>query len=72
MIALCLVCLSRVIVVGTCVCNLQVPVIRENIIKRCEGKWKQIAKQQMNLFFDPPDEDICQQARKYVLSGWVR
>ena len=44
----------------------QVPEIRDNLLRRYDGKWKKIAKQQMKFFFNPSNAEIQEQARRYV------
>ena len=45
---------------------LQVPEIREEIVRANEGKWAKIAKKQMKTFFNPNKVDLRSQARRYV------
>merc|ERR1719277_1462985 len=44
----------------------QVPEIRDNVLRRNEGKWKKIAKNQMKFFFNPSDAEIREQARRWA------
>ena len=44
----------------------QVPEIRDNVLRKHEGKWKKIAKQQMKVFFNPSEAEIREQARRSV------
>jgi hypothetical protein len=47
--------------------SVQVPEIRDNLLRKDEGKWKKIAKQQMKFFFNPSDAEIREQARRLVV-----
>ena len=42
----------------------QVPEIRDNLLRKYEGKWKKIAKQQMRTVFNPSEAEIREQARR--------
>lgn len=44
----------------------QVPEIRDGLLKRYEGKWKKIAKQQMKSFFNPSEAQLREQARRWA------
>ena len=42
---------------------MQVPEIREKLVKENQGKWDKIAKYQKKAFFSPSAEDIKKQAK---------
>ncbi|KAL8558833.1 hypothetical protein ACOMHN_031762 [Nucella lapillus] len=44
----------------------QVPEIRDNLLKKYEGKWKKMAKQQMKFFFSPSQAEIREQAQRWA------
>ncbi|XP_076448502.1 zinc finger MYND domain-containing protein 10-like [Babylonia areolata] len=44
----------------------QVPEIRDNLLRKYEGKWKKIAKQQMKSVFNPSDTQIREQAKLWA------
>lgn len=44
----------------------QVPQIKDNILKKAGGKWKQIAVKQANSYFTPSDETIKTQAKRWA------
>ncbi|PVD24217.1 hypothetical protein C0Q70_14687 [Pomacea canaliculata] len=48
------------------ICVLQVPEIRNSVLKKYEGKWEKLAKEQIKSFFNPSEEEIKEQARRWV------
>ena len=42
---------------------MQVPEIREQLVKENQGKWDKIAKYQKKAFFSPSAQDIKKQAK---------
>ncbi|NXH19835.1 ZMY10 protein, partial [Bucco capensis] len=44
----------------------QVPVIRDHILKKNKGKWEAIAKHQVKCIFNPTEEELKLQARRWT------
>ena len=53
---------SKAIVYGY-ITFMQVPEIREQLVKENQGKWDKIAKYQKKAFFSPSADDIKKQAK---------
>lgn len=50
----------------TCVLFLQVPEVRDSLLKENSGKWKKIAQYQIKHFFEPSKAVMQEQAKRYL------